>query len=120
MSQKSASSSSNKSTQFVEPSNFICSCGAATCYKLSRTEANPNRRFLCCKQECGFIRWADTPSSSSAPSSSCHGCDKVIPVLLRSMENKDDFAIKKAKEAMFLKMCLLFSWLMIVVVYMYF
>ncbi|MFS7951068.1 putative transcription factor GRF family [Helianthus anomalus] len=110
MSQQSASSS-NKKSAGGEASQFLCSCGAATWYKVSKTEANPNRRFLCCKKDCGFIRWADTPSSP--PSNSCSACEKVIPALLRSMEKKDDFAMKKANEVMFFKMCLLFSWLMI-------
>ncbi|KAM0014581.1 hypothetical protein Hdeb2414_s0034g00725391 [Helianthus debilis subsp. tardiflorus] len=47
MSQKLASSSNKKSAD-GEASQFMCSCGAPTWYKVSKTEANPNRRFLYC------------------------------------------------------------------------
>ncbi|KAM0037347.1 putative transcription factor GRF family [Helianthus debilis subsp. tardiflorus] len=77
MSQKLASSSNKKSAD-GEASQFMCSCGAPTWYKVSKTEANPNRRFLYCK-DCAFIRWVDTPSSP--PSNSCSACEKVIPAL---------------------------------------
>ncbi|MFS7947616.1 hypothetical protein Hanom_Chr06g00550361 [Helianthus anomalus] len=30
-------------------SNAVCSRGAATCIRISCTEANPGRRFLCCR-----------------------------------------------------------------------
>ncbi|MFS7891636.1 hypothetical protein Hanom_Chr00s000348g01638251 [Helianthus anomalus] len=34
----------------VDRSKKICSvCGAVACYKTSKTDANPGRRFLCCQ-----------------------------------------------------------------------
>ncbi|KAF5811436.1 hypothetical protein HanXRQr2_Chr04g0181341 [Helianthus annuus] len=74
----------------TEPSGIICSCGAATCYKYSGSKANLDRRYLCCLGGCGFKRWDDKES--------CPCCDNVIPTLLRLIENKDEIAIKKAKE----------------------
>ncbi|MFS7907771.1 hypothetical protein Hanom_Chr01g00075231 [Helianthus anomalus] len=44
-------------------SNAVCSCGAATCIRTSWTEANPGRRFLCCTDGCGLLRWIEPPVS---------------------------------------------------------
>ncbi|KAJ0859825.1 putative transcription factor GRF family [Helianthus annuus] len=98
MSQKSAASSNKKSSQGGKASQFICSCGAATWYKVSKTEANPNRRFLCC-QDCGFIRWADTPLSP--PSSSCPGCEKNNELVEEVADNELDLVSPVLKEEWF-------------------
>ncbi|KAL8255811.1 hypothetical protein R6Q59_030878 [Mikania micrantha] len=44
----SSSGSTSTSSKSYAKSKLQCSCGAATCIRVSWTEANPGRRFICC------------------------------------------------------------------------
>ncbi|XP_035836788.1 uncharacterized protein LOC118484858 [Helianthus annuus] len=83
MSQKSASSS-NKKSAGGEASQFLCSCGAPTWYK---------------KKDCGFIRWADTPSSP--PSNSCSTFEKNNELVEEVADNELDLVSSVLKEEWF-------------------
>ncbi|MFS7907767.1 hypothetical protein Hanom_Chr01g00075181 [Helianthus anomalus] len=56
--------------------NAVCSCGATTCIRTSLTEANSGRRFICCTDGCGLLRWIEPPVS-------CPRCERILPSLLR-------------------------------------
>ncbi|KAF5803708.1 hypothetical protein HanXRQr2_Chr06g0274621 [Helianthus annuus] len=70
-------------------SNVVCSYGAATCIRTSWTEANPGRRFLCCTDGCGLLRWIEPPVS-------CPRCERILPSLLRS--NKENSGLMRLNE----------------------
>ncbi|KAI7732240.1 hypothetical protein M8C21_011449, partial [Ambrosia artemisiifolia] len=109
----SFSSSSVSSRRFDMPDE-LCRCGAPTCYRISRTRENPGRRFLCCvsssstnhnrycineqKGKCGWIKWADNLD--------CPRCERLIPALVRSLNDKEEEAKAKTKEVWKLKIAI--------------
>ncbi|MFS7937430.1 hypothetical protein Hanom_Chr05g00427421 [Helianthus anomalus] len=76
-------------------SNAVCSCGAATCIRTSCVEANPGRRFFCCR---------------------------LIPSMLSTNRENAELKLLKAKEVVEkgvevqrIKFLLCFSWLFFVI-----
>ncbi|KAF5781350.1 hypothetical protein HanRHA438_Chr11g0495531 [Helianthus annuus] len=104
------SSGSSWTSNATVRSNAVCSCGAATCIRTSWTEANPGRRFLCCTDGCGLLRWIEPPIS-------CPGCERILPSLLRlNKENLNLMRLKaKEAEARRLKFVLGVSWLLFLI-----
>ncbi|MFS8033978.1 hypothetical protein Hanom_Chr17g01575841 [Helianthus anomalus] len=95
-------------------SNVVCSCGAASCIRTSCREANLGRRFLCCTDGCGLLRWIDPPIS-------CPRCERLLPSLLSTNRENVELKLLKAKEVaekggevQRLKFLLCFSWLVFV------
>ena len=59
-------------------------CGRSESVVTYWTDINPGRRFWCCRQRCGFLRWFDPPM--------CARWIEIIPGLLRA-RNKDQETI---------------------------
>ncbi|KAK1430141.1 hypothetical protein QVD17_12682 [Tagetes erecta] len=68
----------------------ICSCGSCTTIRTSWTEANPGRRFHCCRSGCGFVEWLDPKM--------CERSRIVIPGLLKRINECQELAITRASE----------------------
>ncbi|KAI7755653.1 hypothetical protein M8C21_009851, partial [Ambrosia artemisiifolia] len=75
--------------------NELCRCGAPTYYRISRTRENPDANFCVV---CGWIKWVDNLD--------CPRCERLIPALVRSLNDKEEEAKAKTKEVWKLKIAI--------------
>ncbi|CAI9087491.1 OLC1v1021567C1 [Oldenlandia corymbosa var. corymbosa] len=93
-----------------------CYCGKASKLRTSWTDANPGRRFLCCKKYgrssgCGFFQWYDKPM--------CEQSTWVIPSLLRNVRTQEAELTRHRQREKLLWFALVGSWISVLLIFIF-
>lgn len=89
-------------------------CGSPVVIKTSWTQFNPGRRFYCCSKRGsnhGIIDWYDPPM--------CNRAVQIIPGLLRNMNESQAIVAENRGTIRRLKMMLVFSWVFVLILYVF-
>ncbi|KAL4562713.1 hypothetical protein LXL04_026743 [Taraxacum kok-saghyz] len=87
-------------------------CGRVAIVRTSWTDTNPGRRFRCCTKQvsrCAFFSWIDPPMRARSA--------KIIPGLLRNINNGEGLIKNLNEEIAKWKMMMLASWVLFLLVF---